>query len=128
MRPLITVEQRATEMLTFYESVFPSFVLISKTLHAEPHQAAIMLAVFSVRGQEVMVSDCVVTHDWAITPGISFLLDMDRGDHLDALAQRLQEDGRVHMPPGDYGFSARFAWVEDRFCVNWQMNVQSAAR
>lgn len=128
MRPFITVEQRATEMLAFYESVFPSFVLISKKHHAEPHQAAIMLAVFSVRGQEVMVSDSVVTHDWAITPGISFFLDMDKGDQLDALAQRLQEDGRVHMPPGDYGFSARFAWVEDRFGVNWQMNVQSAAR
>jgi len=127
MRPFITVEQRAAEMLAFYESVFPSFVLISKTHHAEPHQAAIMLAVFSVRGQEVMVSDSVVTHDWAITPGISFFLDMNNGEQLDALAQRLQEDDRITCPR-DYGFSARFAWVEDRFGVNWHINVQSAAR
>lgn len=125
MRPFITVEQRATEMLAFYESVFPSFDLISKQHHAEPHQASIMLAVFSVRGQEVMVSDSVVSHDWGITPGISFFLDMDDGDELDALAHHLQEDGKVHMPPDNYGFSDRFAWVEDRFGVNWQFNVKS---
>ena len=128
MRPFITVEQRAAEMLAFYETVFPSFDLISKQYHAEPHQASIMLAVFSVRGQEVMVSDSFVTHDWGITPGISFFLDMDNVDQLDALAHQLQEDGRVHMPPNDYGFSARFAWVEDRFGVNWQLNLQSAAQ
>ena len=128
MRPFITVEQCAVEMLAFYESVFPSFDLISKQYHAEPHQASIMLAVFSVRGQEVMVSDSFVTHDWSITPGISFFLDMDNVDQLDALAHQLQEDGRVHMPPNDYGFSARFAWVEDRFGVNWQLNLQSAAQ
>ena len=128
MRPFITVEQRAAEMLAFYETVFPSFDLISKQYHAEPHQASIMLAVFSVRGQEVMVSDSFVTHDWGITPGISFFLDMDNEDQLDALAHQLQEDGRVHMPPNDYGFSARFAWVEDRFGVNWQLNLQSSAQ
>ncbi len=128
MRPFITVEQRAAEMLAFYETVFPSFDLISKQYHAEPHQASIMLAVFSVRGQEVMVSDSFVTHDWGITPGISFFLDMDNVDQLDALAHQLQEDGRVHMPPNDYGFSARFAWVEDRFGVNWQLNLQSSAQ
>jgi len=115
-------------MLAFYETAFPSFDLISKQYHAEPHQASIMLAVFSVRGQEVMVSDSFVTHDWGITPGISFFLDMDNEDQLDALAHQLQEDGRVHMPPNDYGFSARFAWVEDRFGVNWQLNLQSSAQ
>lgn len=50
MRPFITVQQRATEMLGFYESVFPSFDLISKEHRAEPHQASIMLGVFSLRG------------------------------------------------------------------------------
>jgi len=27
------------------------------------------------------------------------------------------------MPVDDYGFSRRFAWVDDRFGVSWQLNV-----
>jgi predicted 3-demethylubiquinone-9 3-methyltransferase (glyoxalase superfamily) len=27
------------------------------------------------------------------------------------------------MPTGNYGFSRRFAWLNDRFGVSWQVNL-----
>ena len=82
-----------------------------------------MLAVFSVDQQEIMISDSFITHDWQINPGISFFIDLDQEEELHKLAEQLEANGNFHMPPGDYGFSKLFAWVEDQFGVNWQLNI-----
>ena len=124
MRPFITIEKRAQEALDFYSSVFPSFSLISLNHHAEPHHELVMLGIFSIKGQEIMISDSFVSHEWGISPGISFFLDLDDKDELDTLLKSLEEQGKIHMPANDYGFSKRFAWVEDKFGVNWQLNVE----
>ena len=124
MRPFITIEKRAQEALDFYSSIFPSFSLISLNHHADPHQELVMLAIFSIKGQEIMISDSFVSHDWRITPGISFFIDLVDEDELDALSKSLEQQGKIHMPADDYGFSRRFTWVEDKFGVNWQLNVE----
>lgn len=123
MRPFITIERKAQAALDFYASVFPSFNLISKQNHAEPHADLIMVATFAVKNQEIMISDSLISHEWDITPGISFFIELQDADELDALSSSLEVQGKVHMPANDYGFSKRFAWVEDQFGVNWQLNV-----
>ncbi len=35
----------------------------------------------------------------------------------------LSAGGGVLMPPGNYGFSRKFAWLNDRFGVSWQLNL-----
>jgi predicted 3-demethylubiquinone-9 3-methyltransferase (glyoxalase superfamily) len=37
--------------------------------------------------------------------------------------ERLAEGGQVLMPLDDYGFSARFGWLADRFGVSWQLDL-----
>lgn len=71
-----------------------------------------------------MISDSFVSHEWNITPGISFFIDLEHEEDLDALLESLENQGKIHMPADNYGFSKRFAWVEDKFGINWQMNVE----
>ena len=124
MRPFITIEKRAREALDFYEAIFPSFSLHSLKHHGEPHSDLIMLATFTVKGQEVMISDSFISHEWGITPGISFFITLENKEELHSLASAISDQGKVYMPAGDYGFSTLFAWVEDRFGVNWQLNIE----
>ena len=123
MRPFITIQGQAKDALDFYQAVFTSFEMISLQHHSEPHEKLIMLAVFSVDEQEIMISDSFITHDWEINPGISFFINLDQEEQLHELAEKLGANGNFHMPPGDYGFSKLFAWVEDQFGVNWQLNI-----
>ncbi len=123
MRPFITMQGQAKDALDFYQAVFPNFEMISLQHHSEPHENLIMLAVFSVDEQEVMISDSFIAHEWEINPGISFFINLDQEEQLHELAEQLGTNGNFHMPPGDYGFSKLFAWVEDQFGVNWQLNI-----
>ena len=123
LRPFITLEGQAQLALDLYAEVFPDFALHALTHHAAPHDDLIMTAVFEVKGQEIMISDSFISHDWSVTPGISFFIDLEDEAEVNRLAGALAEGGLVHMPAGDYGFSTLFAWVQDRFGVNWQLNV-----
>ncbi len=46
-----------------------------------------MLAIFSIKGQEIMISDSFVSHEWNITPGISFFIDVENIEDLDTLSK-----------------------------------------
>ena len=123
LRPFITLEGQAQSALDLYAEVFPDFALQALTHHAAPHDDLIMTAEFEVKGQAMMISDSFISHEWNITPGISFFINLEGEAELNRLAVALAEGGMVHMPAGNYGFSTLFAWVQDRFGVNWQLNV-----
>lgn len=67
-------------------------------------------------------------------PSAGFMLTFSLADHddpvaaLDATHAALSDAGRELMPLGEYPFAPRYAWVEDRYGVSWQlMLAQDAA-
>jgi len=60
-------------------------------------------------------------------PMLSFILNFDpasdpaAADRLDAAWQRLEDGGKVLMKLGEYPFSKRYGWVQDKFGVSWQL-------
>jgi predicted 3-demethylubiquinone-9 3-methyltransferase (glyoxalase superfamily) len=64
-----------------------------------------------------------VHHPFTFTPAMSLFVDCESEAELDAAFGTLSAGGQVLMPPSNYGFSAKFAWVSDRFGVSWQLNL-----
>jgi predicted 3-demethylubiquinone-9 3-methyltransferase (glyoxalase superfamily) len=64
-----------------------------------------------------------VHHAFTFTPSLSLFVDCAGEDALDRRFAALSDGGQVLMPPADYGFSRKFAWVQDRFGVSWQLNL-----
>ena len=70
-----------------------------------------------------MVHDSFVTHGFDFTPSWSFFVECADAAEFDRLFAALSDKGGVLMPPDNYGWSTRFAWVNDRFGISWQLDL-----
>ncbi len=114
--------------LDFYAEIFPNMIVerLDRYGPGQPGpEGTIHRARFTIAGQTVHATDSFVTHAFDFTPSFSFFVECASEQEVDALADRLRDGGGEEMmPAGDYGFSRRFAWVEDRFGVSWQINCE----
>ena len=60
-------------------------------------------------------------------PSVSFHVHLPDADAVDALHGVLSEGGMDLMPLGAYPWSPRYAWVQDRFGVSWQLMARDDA-
>ncbi|MEM9075796.1 MAG: VOC family protein [Bacteroidota bacterium] len=86
-------------------------------------EGTIMHATFELNGKLFMCSDSPAIHEWDFTPAVSNYIICEDENQLEQLFTKLSENGKVLMPLGNYGFSQKFGFVEDRFGVSWQLNL-----
>jgi predicted 3-demethylubiquinone-9 3-methyltransferase (glyoxalase superfamily) len=128
VRPFLTFEGSAEAAMSFYVSLFPDGEVLSVTKHTTGDtniDRMVMLAEFTVAGQRLLCSDSPIHHQHTFTPSLSLHVESNDADEIARLFSALAVDGRVLMPIGDYGFSQRFGWVNDRFGVSWQLALSS---
>jgi predicted 3-demethylubiquinone-9 3-methyltransferase (glyoxalase superfamily) len=54
-------------------------------------------------------------------PSISFLVACEIKDEVDTLWEKLSLDGEILMELGEYPFSEKYGWIQDKFGVSWQI-------
>ncbi|WP_064713511.1 VOC family protein [Rhizobium bangladeshense] len=117
---------KAEQAMQFYASIFPKAQITALERYgpgATGPEGTVMRAQIEIAGQAVMCVDSPINHAFDFTPSFSFFVDCDDEDELDRLSSALSENGVTLMPLGDYGFSRKFAWVNDQFGVSWQLNL-----
>ena len=118
---------QAEAAMNFYMSLFPDSKILSLTRYG-PNQAgaegSVMHATFTMNGQEFMCIDSSIQHAFTFTPSTSLYVRCYSEAEIDTLYAKLSEGGGVLMALANHGFSPKFAWVNDRFGVSWQLNLE----
>ena len=124
--PFLMFEGQAEEAMTFYVSLFRNSEVTSVTRYGPEGPGAegtVTLANFTLCGQPVKCIDSPVKHAFGFTPSVSMFVDCESAAEVEALYAKLAEGGQTLMPLNAYPFSRKFAWVNDRFGVSWQLNL-----
>ncbi|MGW6197875.1 VOC family protein [Kribbella sp. NPDC055110] len=126
IKTFLMFEGGAEQAMTFYLSLFEDAEVVSMVKYGADGpgpEGSVMVAVFQLAGQQFMCSDSYTHHGFTFTPSVSLFVDCADEAELDRLYGALVEGGGALMPLGDYGFSKKFGWVNDRYGVSWQLNL-----
>jgi predicted 3-demethylubiquinone-9 3-methyltransferase (glyoxalase superfamily) len=115
---------RAEEAIGFYTSLFDDSGLefIERYGPGYPGpEGQVVHARFRLNGQLLMAMDSHIEQSFTFTPSRSFFVTCPNAAEVDRLYAALAEGGSVMMELGAYPFAARYAWVQDRYGVSWQL-------
>lgn len=110
---------KAEEAMNFYVSLFPNSAIVS----VQRVEGAVQHATFTLDGQQFMAIDSGQAHDFTFTPALSIFVQCRSEQEIDGVFHALSSGGTVLMALDRYGFSEKFGWVQDRFGVSWQLNL-----
>lgn len=123
--PFLMFDGVAEEAMTLYVSLFGD----SEIQRVERYgpgglgaEGTVKQASFTLAGRDFMCIDSPVKHAFTFTPSMSLFVDCESEAELEAAFGVLSTGGGVLMPLGNYGFSTKFGWLNDRFGVSWQLN------
>lgn len=124
--PHLWFDKQAQEAAEFYVGVFgkDSTVHSVTPIEGAPGGDASMVT-FTLRGYEFMSISAGPI--FTINPSVSFFLNFDPAsnpqarEELDAFWAKLSEGGKALMDIGEYPFSKRYGWIQDKYGVTWQL-------
>lgn len=117
---------KAEEAINFYTALFKNSQIIDVERYGEGEsepEGSVKVARFTINGTEFMAMDSALSHQFTFTPSISLYIECDSLEEIDSVFESLADGGSELMPLDNYGFSKKFAWVNDRYGVSWQLNV-----
>ncbi|MCU0327285.1 MAG: VOC family protein [Spirosomaceae bacterium] len=105
---------QAKEAAKFYVSIFGNSRITSDTG---------MIVNFELEGQKFMGLNG--GPNFKFNPSISFYVMCDSVDEVNEKWAKLIDGGSALMEIGTYPWSERYGWLEDKYGVSWQFNLQS---
>lgn len=117
--PHLWFDKEAKEAGEFYTSIFKnSKVDDITTIHNTP-SGSVDIVTIQLSGHTFTLISAGPL--FKFTPAVSFLVACNTKEEVDALWKRLSEGGLALMELGEYPFSEKYGWVQDRYGLSWQV-------
>lgn len=123
--PHLWFDKEAKEAAEFYVSAFgDGKITMNHTLHDTPGGDAEVVG-FELLGQPFMAISAGPL--FKANPSTSVMVNFDPSKdheaekHLVELWEKLSEGGKALMELGEYPFSKKYGWVEDKYGISWQL-------
>ena len=118
--PHLWYDQEAKEAALFYIGLFgQSRLLSTHVIKNPPPFSDSELVTFELAGQPFMAISAGPF--FKLNPANSLMVACNSADEVDRLWEALCAGGTELMPLGEYPFSRRYAWVQDRHGLSWQL-------
>lgn len=123
--PHLWYDKEAKEAAAFYCSLFSDSKITSiRTLSDTPTGDCDIVS-FQLSGQPFMVISAGPL--FKFNPAVSFIVnfdpskDRDAATKLDTMWEKLSKGGTALMALGEYPFSKRYGWIQDKYGLSWQL-------
>lgn len=117
--PHLWFDNNAEEAAKFYTSIFKDSKLKNvTTLHNTP-SGTVEIFTVEVLGQEFTLISAGPL--FKFNPSVSFLVACSTKEEVDGLWKKLSEGGTALMDLGEYPFSEKYGWVQDKYGLSWQI-------
>lgn len=111
--PCIWYNNNAKEAVSFYQEVFDDVHITSENP---------LVILFEIGGTKFMVLNG--GERFRPNPAVSYFVYCGGSDaKIERLYADLMKEGKALMPLGTYDWSPKYAWVQDKFGVNWQLDI-----
>lgn len=122
--PSLTFNGNAHDAVRFYQEVFRDSEVKYLQMYEETSDMAglVRLAVISIQGQFIRMSDNRIPNEFQFTPSMSYFIDCLTLDEAELYYRKLKRNGAILVSFDDYGTRDYFGWVQDQYGVCWQIN------
>ncbi len=123
--PHLWFDKEAKEAAAFYTSLFPKSKVTNTTTITGTPSGDCDIVMFELWGQPFM--SISAGPYFKFTPAISFMVnfdpsqDTDAAKRIDEVWAKLSEGGKALMEIGEYPFSKRYGWIQDKYGLTWQL-------
>ncbi len=126
--PNLWFDRQSEEAVNFYVSVFKNSKVGNITratkagfeIHQIPEGTPITVE-FEVNGYKFIAING--GPQFKFNPSISFMVSCENKDEVNTVWNKLLIDGSVLMELGEYPFSERYGWIQDKYGLSWQLIV-----